>query len=193
MNSDNTNPDPSPIFIVGYMACGKTTFGRALAKALDREFIDLDFRIEQRFRSSISDIFATRGEEAFRRIEASMLREVADMENVVVACGGGTPCFHSNMDVILERGLTVWLQATPQRTVERLIRNRRRRPLMADKSEEELLQAVTDGLQQRNAFYSQAHIIFPGDELEDRRQIDSSIAGFLRIPQIRDRFNGQEN
>ena len=62
-----------PLFIIGYMACGKTTFGRALARATGREFIDLDFYIEQRFRMSISRIFAEKGEEEFRRMESAML------------------------------------------------------------------------------------------------------------------------
>ena len=168
-----------PIFIMGYMACGKTTFGRALARRLGREFIDLDFRIEQRFRTSIREIFASRGEEEFRNIEAAMLREVGEMENVVIACGGGTPCFHSNMDFMLANGATLWLEASPERIVERLTRNRSRRPLMADKSEEELLQAVVTGLEPRIPQYSRAEIRFNGDELENRRQIDASIDRFL--------------
>lgn len=88
----------NPIFIIGMPASGKTTFGRALARRLGREFIDLDFCITQRFRASVAEIFARDGEEAFRRREAAMLREVGEMEDVVVACGGGTPCFSSNME-----------------------------------------------------------------------------------------------
>jgi len=79
----------NPIFIIGMPASGKTTFGRALARRLGREFIDLDFCITQRFRASVAEIFARDGEEAFRRREAAMLREVGEMEDVVVACGGG--------------------------------------------------------------------------------------------------------
>ena len=126
------------IFIIGYMACGKTTFGRALARRLGYDFIDLDFYIEQRFRRSVRQIFADSGEEEFRRLEASMLREAGEFENVVVACGGGTPCFFDNMEYMNSRGTTVWLQASVRRTVERLLRAVGKRPLTAQVSPEEL-------------------------------------------------------
>lgn len=168
-----------PIFVMGYMASGKTTFGRALAKATGRDFIDLDFRIEQRFHTTISQIFADKGEAAFREMESRMLAEVADMENVVVSCGGGTPCFNGNMNLMLGVGVTVWLDASPQRIVERLVINRSRRPLMAGKTDGELLDTVTAGLGTRLPFYSRAEIRFCGDNLEDRRQIDASVTRFL--------------
>ncbi len=169
----------SPIFIIGYMASGKTTFGRALAKVTHREFIDLDFRIEQRFHTTVSDLFKTRGEEEFRRIEAGMLREIGEMEDVIISCGGGTPCFHGNMDFMLDMGVTVWLEATPGRIVERLIRNRSRRPLMATKPEEELRDAVEHGLAERRNVYSRAALRFSGEELENRHQISESVSRFF--------------
>lgn len=167
------------MFIVGYMASGKTTFGRALARRLDKEFIDLDFYIEQRFRKSINEIFAEKGEEEFRRMESAMLREVGEFENVIISCGGGTPCFHDNMDYMLGRGDVVWLQATPGRISDRLVINSARRPLMRGKSREEIEEAVKQGLAMRCQYYSQANIQFPSDELEDRRQIDGTITKFL--------------
>lgn len=123
-----------PLFILGYMACGKTTFGRALARATGREFIDLDFYIEQRFHKSIPEIFAERGENEFRRMESAMLREVGEFENVIIACGGGTPCFNDNMDYMLGQGTTLFLEASEEKIVSRLIENSSRRPLMAGKS-----------------------------------------------------------
>ena len=142
-----------PVFILGYMACGKTTLGRALARALGREFIDMDFRIEQRYRKTIKELFAERGEAGFRDID--------------------------NMAKMNERGVTVWLEASPERIVQRLVINRARRPLMADKKPEELLEAVNAGLSGREQFYSQARIRFNGDELENRREIDNTVARFL--------------
>lgn len=167
------------MFIIGYMACGKTTFGRALAKAMGRDFIDLDFYIEQRFRMPVSRIFAERGEEGFRRMESSMLREAGEFENVVISCGGGTPCFNDNMRYMNMRGVTVWLEATVDKMVRRLVINNSRRPLMAGKTEEEIRAAVEKGLAERRRWYSQAVVRFSGDELEDRRQIDASVAAFL--------------
>ena len=169
----------SPIFILGYMACGKTTFGRALARHLGREFIDLDFYVEQRYRSRITDIFAARGEAEFRRMEAAMLREVGEMEGVVVACGGGTPCFGTNMDYMLGRGATIWLRASEERTLERLLINRSRRPLLADKSDGEILEFIRSHMAPRIPHYSRAGIIFNSDRLEDRRQIAESIDLFI--------------
>lgn len=167
------------LFLIGYMACGKTTFGRALARRLRMDFIDLDFYIEQRFRKSISQIFSEKGEEEFRRMESAMLREVGEFENVIVSCGGGTPCFHDNIGYMLGKGDVVWLQASVARIVERLIINSSRRPLMKGKSPEELREAVETGLAGRKQYYSRANIHFPSDQLEDRRQIDSTVAAFL--------------
>lgn len=169
----------TPVFLIGYMASGKTTFGRALARALGKEFIDLDFYIEQRFRSTISQIFAREGEEAFRRKEAAMLREVGEFDNVVIACGGGTPCYHDNMAYMNSRGLTVMLEASVERTVERLMINNAKRPLMAGKSRGEIEAEVTRGLESRMPFYSQSRMRFDSEYLEDRRQIDDSVARFI--------------
>lgn len=174
-----TIPEHAPIFILGYMASGKTTFGRALAKQLGREFIDLDFYIEQRFHQSVSQIFSTRGEAEFRRLESLMLREAGEFEDVVISCGGGTPCFDSNMDFMLERGLTVWLNASQDCIVRRLSICNSRRPLMAGKSVEQLKTDVAAGLARRHPHYSRAHITFPGENLEDRRQIQESVVRFL--------------
>lgn len=168
-----------PIFITGYMASGKTTFARALAKATGRQFIDLDFYIEQRFRKSVKEIFAERGEDEFRRMETCMLREVGEFEDVIIACGGGTPCFNDNMEYMNSRGTSVYLDTPVWRIVERLVANRTRRPLMANKSNEEIEKAVEAGLKERLRHYRKAHIDFSGEELEDRRQIDKSVAEFL--------------
>lgn len=168
-----------PLFILGYMASGKTTFGRALAKALGREFIDLDFFIEQRFRKSIGRIFEEEGEEGFRRKEAAMLREAGEFYNVVIACGGGTPCFHENLGYMNSRGLTILMDTPRDRIVQRLMLNNSRRPLMAGKTEKEMGEAVDRGLRERDRFYRGALISFSGDLLENRRQIDTSVRSFL--------------
>lgn len=171
----------APIFIIGYMACGKTTFGRALAKSLGRQFIDLDFFIEQRFRMSISEIFRTRGEEAFRKIESNILREVGSMLNVVISCGGGTPCFFDNMDFMLGAGLTVFLRTSPEIILKRLLINRSRRPLLAATPPEELRAKIEADLAAREPVYARAHITHRGEELENRRQIDATVARFLPL------------
>lgn len=170
-----------PLFIIGYMACGKTTFAKALAQSINRDFIDLDFYIEQRFRSSINKIFSERGETEFRRMESAMLREVSEFENVIIACGGGTPCFNQNMDYMLETGCVVFLEASTERILQRLIINNSRRPLMAGKSEEEMRTTIIEGLNQRLQFYRRANISFSGEKLEDKEQIDNTICRFLEL------------
>lgn len=171
--------DASPIFLIGYMACGKTTFGRALARRLNRRFIDLDFYIEQRFRLTIREIFERYGEMEFRRMEKEMLRETGSFYDVVVACGGGTPCYNDNMDYMLSSGLVVWLEASVDRITERLIINSSRRPLMAGKSPSEIRETVMAGLSCRDDDYARAHIRFSGERLENRNQIEDTINKFL--------------
>lgn len=182
-------PSPRPLFLVGYMGVGKTTFGRALARATGRQFIDLDFYIEQRFRRSVAQIFAERGEEGFRKLEAAMLREAGEFDNVIISCGGGTPCFGDNMDYMLSRGLTVHLTASEDRLVERLGTGASRRPLVAGKSPGELREFIRSHLAARLPHYNRAHIEFCGDSLESIRQIDRSVRDFLAVlPPIDDFF-----
>lgn len=168
------------IFVIGYMACGKTTFGRALARELGMEFIDMDFRIEQRFHTTIMDIFRQKGEESFRRMETAMLHEIGEIENCVISCGGGTPCFNGNMDYMLSVGPVIWLKASPERIVERLQINRSRRPLMREVEESELLEKVRTGLAEREPWYKRANIHFNSDRLENRRQISNTIEEFIK-------------
>ena len=102
------------IILIGYMGAGKTTIGKALSKELGIIFYDLDWYIESRMRKTVSEIFAERGEEGFRQIEYNMLHEVAEFENVIISCGGGTPCFFDNMDYMNGQGETVYLKASPE-------------------------------------------------------------------------------
>jgi shikimate kinase len=175
----------TPIFIIGYPASGKTTFGRALAKALHRTFIDLDLYIENRYHSDVSEIFAARGEDGFRKIEQNMLQEVGEMENVVIACGGGTPCFFDNMEYMNIHGLTVRLNSSVDVIIRRLLANRYRRPLLQGKDEDELREHVCQNMAAREPFYSQAKISFEGDELENRREIETSVNRFLSLYPIK--------
>ncbi len=174
-----------PIFLIGYMAVGKTTFGRALAARLGLQFIDLDFYIEQRFHTSIKEIFATRGEAAFRQLESEMLREVGEMTDVIVSCGGGTPCFGSNMEYMNSRGLTVRLTASEDCLLRRLTRKRWKRPLIADKTDDEIRLFIREHQAQREPWYSQAAETLMSDELENAPEISSTLTTFLgRHPEL---------
>ena len=127
------------IILIGYMGAGKTTIGKALSKELGIIFYDLDWYIESRMRKSVSEIFAERGEEGFRKIEYNMLHEVAEFENVIISCGGGTPCFFDNMDYLNQQGQVVYLKASPEVLYKHLQMAKVERPLLKGKSSEELI------------------------------------------------------
>ena len=174
-----------PIILIGYMASGKTTLGRALAHDLGLQFIDADTYLESRFHTTIAALFAERGEETFRRIERAMLHEIAEFEDVVIATGGGAPCFFDNMDYLNSRGTTVWLQASSEVICNRLTISHTQRPLVKGKSGEELRRFVDDALLAREPFYSRARFAFASNELEDRAQIATSVLRFkAEIPLV---------
>lgn len=166
------------ILLVGFMAAGKTTLGKALARDLGLQFIDLDHYIESRYCCSVSQLFAERGEEAFRQIERNMLHEVAEFEDVIIATGGGTPCFFDNMEYMKAQGVTVFLEASIDVIFTRLTIARVQRPLVAGKSDDELRNYIASTLHQRLPYYSQATYTFCADQLEDIRQVDASVKRF---------------
>lgn len=169
----------TPIFIIGYMGCGKTTFGKALAAATGLKFIDLDHYIVDKYEATVPEIFAKYGEEGFRKIEREMLMEVAGLEDTIISCGGGTPCFFDNIDIMNARGTTLWLQASHECLFSRLIRKREKRPLLAGKTDEQIREIISTQLAARSLSYSKAKHIWKGDSLEDSRQINENIADFL--------------
>jgi shikimate kinase len=144
------------IILIGYMGSGKTTVGKALSKDTGMMFYDLDWYIESRMRKTVSQIFAERGEEGFRKIEYNMLHEVAEFEDVIISCGGGTPCFFDNMDYLNQQGDVVYLKATPETLYKHLMMAKVERPLLKGKTEEELLEFIKTQLSTREAFYNKA-------------------------------------
>jgi shikimate kinase len=146
------------IALVGYMGSGKTTIGKLLAKKIDAGFVDLDEWIECNEGISIQELFATKGENYFRLCESRALLEQLDNDtSIVLATGGGTPCFFDNMKILNEHFVTVYLKCTPPILRSRLSTSYER-PLFS--AHQELLE---DHLQARDTFYSAALHTIDGD------------------------------
>ena len=164
------------IILVGYMGSGKTTVGKALSKSTDMMFYDLDWYIESRMHKSVSQIFAEKGEEGFRKIEYNMLHEVAEFEDVIISCGGGTPCFFDNIDYLNQQGDVVYLKATPEVLYKHLLMAKVERPLLKGKSSEELIAYITEHLKERVPFYEKARHTLDVSVLDNYDKIDTSVA-----------------
>ena len=158
------------------MGAGKTTIGKALSKELGIIFYDLDWYIENRMRKTVSKIFAERGEEGFRKIEYNMLHEVAEFEDVIISCGGGTPCFFDNMDYLNQQGQVVYLKAEPEVLYKHLLMAKVERPLIKGKSQEELLTFISEQLARREPFYSKARYTLDVSLMDSYDKINISVA-----------------
>lgn len=139
------------IYLVGFMAAGKTTLARALARRLDWRAVDIDELIEAREHESVAEIFAHHGEGYFRAAERAVLAEQLAPRHLVVATGGGTFADVQNRAAINSDGVSVWLDAPLDRLVARIPVDGRR-PLAADRASLERL------YHQRRGFYEQAHL-----------------------------------
>ena len=164
------------IIIVGYMGSGKTTVGKALSKDMGIPFYDLDWYIESRMRKTVAQIFAERGEEGFRKIEYNMLHEVAEFENVIISCGGGTPCFFDNMDYMNGQGETVYQKASPEVLYGHLKMGKTERPLLKNKTPEEMQVFIAEQLEKREPYYSKAKHTLDVNLLENYEKIKISVA-----------------
>ena len=163
------------VILIGYMGAGKTTVGKALAANLGLTFYDLDWYITMRYHRSVPEIFAERGEEGFRDLERRMLHEVAEFENVVVSCGGGTPCFFDNMEYMNSLADTVYLKADPEVLAQHLKMGKGKRPLIEGKSPEELETYIQESLQAREPYYSQAKYTIDISVLDTFTKIDECV------------------
>lgn len=172
------------IFLLGYMGCGKTTLGTALAQCMNVPFVDLDDYIEERCEATVKEIFAQVGEPGFREIERRCLEEVAcQAGGAIVACGGGTPCQPGNMELMNSRGVTIWLTTSAQRIASRLSlpEQKAKRPLIASMADDEILDYVKQHMQQREPHYSQAQLTFDSTLLESVEEIEATAMQLSRL------------
>ena len=157
------------IFLIGFMGSGKSTVGRQLATQLQYHFIDLDTLIEQQEKVTIAQLFASQGESYFREQEALHLRSLDKHERVVVATGGGCPCYHDNMDWMNQHGVTVYLEASVKLLTDRLKKEKDNRPLLQGKSPEALADFIQQKLSERIAYYQAAQISISAASLNGRK------------------------
>ncbi|MFM7901676.1 MAG: shikimate kinase [Bacteroidota bacterium] len=153
------------IFLIGYMGSGKTTTGRKMALLYDCPFIDLDTRIETTTGKSISEHFIL-GEDHFRKVEQQTLHNASTDSKFILSTGGGTPCFHGNMEWMNRNGITVYLKLDPLSLFHRLKASKRPRPLLEGKSDDELLEFIKSNLAEREPVYRQARYQVKGEDLD---------------------------
>jgi len=167
------------IYIIGFMGSGKTTAGKKLASLLGWSFVDLDKAIEEFSGKTIPEIFSEKGEDFFRKVESSVLKNLNNEINIVVSTGGGTPCNGDNMEYMLKTGLTIYLKLTPGQLKSRLVEAKEDRPLIKELNNSELLGFIENKLSIREKWYNLAEITLNGIDL-DINLTKSIVLGHLK-------------
>jgi shikimate kinase len=154
------------IFLIGFMGSGKSTLGYRLARKIGYQHVDMDHLIEETAGMSIPDIFREHGERVFRKWERDIVMELCNREKLVVSTGGGAPCHDDLITVMNEKGTTIYIELSPLVLKDRLLHSKTERPLIAGKSEQELLEYITGKLKEREPFYRNARYIVDGTFLK---------------------------
>lgn len=155
-----------PVYLIGYMGCGKTTTGKKLARAIGYFFFDLDDEIEKLTGKKIVQIFQSEGEDAFRALEHSVVQSLSKRKNIVIATGGGTPCFYDNLQVMNSTGVVVYISMKPESLARRLLNAKVKRPLIEGIPQERLPDFIAGHLEHRESFYNKAPVRIKGENLD---------------------------
>ncbi len=166
------------IYLIGFMGSGKSTIGKLLAEYLNWNFIDLDTLIEQTQKKTIPLIFEQEGENSFRKYETRAIQQIKTKNKIVIATGGGAPCYNNNMEEMNKTGITVYLKLDANKLSERLCPIKDSRPLIANKTKTDLLDFINYKLPQRETIYNKANIIADA-ETASPQSIISSIKTYL--------------
>jgi len=157
------------ICLIGFMGAGKSTIGKKLSTVLNYNFIDMDTYIEEKYKYTISGLFSLLGEDGFREIENKMLEEVLHTDNLVLAAGGGTPCFMNNMEIINNKTYSVYLKKTEELLFTRLVNSKKKRPLLQNLSETELEHYIHNLVILREPIYNLAKLIVNGASIDAQK------------------------
>lgn len=160
------------IFLIGFMGSGKSTLGKKLALKLGYHFVDIDKVIEAEIKISIAEYFQKNGENAFRQLENSMMKSIDLPENVVVATGGGAPCFFDNLAWMNQNGVTLYLSLSPKALVKRLENGIGQRPVLQNLSGQELEEFISVRLKEREEYYQQAKLTIKGPDQTAEKVIE---------------------
>ncbi len=161
-------------FLIGFMGSGKSHWGKLWAAANKWSFVDLDEVIEKEEGKTVADIFETRGEAYFRKIEEAALKTCAALNDTIVACGGGTPCFSDNMQWMNAHGTTIYITCTIAEIMERVLAEKEKRPLLKKINPGELSFFVEQKLKEREPYYTQAMLTVQSGLITE-----SSFAGII--------------
>ena len=153
------------IFLVGYMGSGKTTIGKLIAKDLKLNFVDLDKYIETSEKMTISELFQSKGEIYFRKKEYLYLKEIlSSQNNFILSTGGGTPCYGDNMNTIVTAtDNNFYLKVSLPNLVERLSKEKSKRPLIKNTSDDDLQEFIGKHLFERSFYYNQSKNVITCD------------------------------
>lgn len=155
------------IFLIGFMGSGKTHWGRLLSQKLSIPFFDLDEQVAEHAGKPIPEIFATEGEELFRLLEKDVLHLITEShESFVMACGGGSPCYFNNIEYMQQAGTTVWINTAPEILFQRLVKEKEKRPLIKELSDEQLKNFISKKYADRRIYYEQADIKIDDEPVE---------------------------
>jgi shikimate kinase len=167
------------IILLGYMGCGKSTIAEKLSALIQIPFVDLDKCIETKAEMTINQIFESFGEVYFRKLEHDVFVELlAAPENQIIGLGGGTPCYANNHELLKGEGITsVYLKASVETLFSRLAHNISKRPIVANKTEDELKEFIAKHLFDRSYYYNQAEYKVS----VDNQTIDETVATIVAV------------
>jgi shikimate kinase len=153
------------IILIGFMGSGKTHWGLQVAHRLQLPFFDLDEEVVKAEDKTVADIFADSGEEYFRQLEKhTMEKLVEENESMVLSCGGGTPCFFNNIDFMKKVGIVVWLNTHVDVILQRLLKEKAKRPLIKDIDDQGLRTYIIRKLNERRMYYEQADVVLDKED-----------------------------
>lgn len=168
------------LVLIGFMGCGKSTLGVALAEKILWNVLDTDDWIEKEMGMTISEIFDKLGEEVFRKKEREALNFALQQKNIIISTGGGLPCYYDNIQEIKNHSISFYLKLSPVDALKRLENEKEFRPLIATLKKEELLSWIQKKIEYRNSFYEQADFVLDARKTVEELVQEISLNQFLK-------------